>query len=100
MTEYLIANSVLEAIVRGALESDERIRFHSPLPLVKGRGVEVAVEGEECRVTVHVQARFGEFLPSLADEIRRKVARALGHMTGLAVTAVDVVVSGVFPVES
>ncbi len=30
MTQYLIATSVLEAIVRGSLENDERLRLHTP----------------------------------------------------------------------
>lgn len=100
MTEYLIANSVLETIVRGSLEGDERIRLHSLLPFVKGRVVEVEAGDEECRVTVHIYARFGEDLPSLAEEIRRKVAETLSCMTGLKVPAVDVVVNGVFPAQS
>ena len=32
MTQYLIAMSVLETIVRGSLENDERLRVHTPLP--------------------------------------------------------------------
>ncbi len=97
MTEYLIATSVLEAIVRGSLEDDERLRVHAPLPLVRTHPVMVEVDGQECRVTVHLDARLGENLPSLADGTRQKIAAALDHMTGLAVIGVDVVWSGVFP---
>ncbi len=97
MTEYLIATSVLEAIVRGAVENDERLRVHSPLPLARTHAVEVAVADDDCRVTVHVDARMGQHLPSLAVEARGKIASALSHMTGLTVTGVDVVFSGVFP---
>ena len=97
MTEYLIATSVLEAIVRGAVENDERLRVHSPLPLARTHAVEVAVADDDCRVTVHVDARMGQHLPSLAVESRGKIASALSHMTGLTVTGVDVVFSGVFP---
>lgn len=97
MTQYLIATTVLEAIVRGALESDERLRVHTPLPFTRTRAVEVAVNGEQCRVTVHLDARLGEQLPSLASSARRKIADALDRMTGLKVTAVDVFFSGVFP---
>lgn len=100
MTEYLIANSMLENIVRRALESDQRVRLPSLFPLVRSRGVEVEVKDQDCRVTVQVQARFGENLPSLAEEIRNRVAEALSHMTGLKATTVDVVVSGIFPAES
>ena len=97
MTEYLIATSVLEAIVRGALEDDERLRLHAPLPLVRTHPVVVEMDGQHCHVTVHLDARLGEHLPGLADFVRHKVAEALTHMTGLAVAGVDVVFSGVFP---
>lgn len=97
MTEYLIATSVLEAIVRGSLENDGRLRLHAPLPLVRAHPVEVTVDGQECHVTVQLDARLGEFLPTLAAEARRRIAGALAHMTGLAVNGVDVVFGGVFP---
>jgi hypothetical protein len=100
MTEYLIATSVLEAIVRGSLEDDERLRVHAPLPLVRTHPVVVEMDGQQCRVTVHLDARLGEHLPSLADGARREIASALSHMTGLAVTGVDVVFSGVFPADA
>ena len=96
MTEYQIATSVLDAIVRGSLEKDERLRIHSTLPLVGSHPVEVKVEGQECHVTVHLDARLGENLPALATGVRQKVAEALGKMTGLTIEGVDVVFSGVF----
>jgi uncharacterized alkaline shock family protein YloU len=98
MTQYLIAISVLETIVRGSLEGDDRVRVHSPMPLARTRPVDIAVEGEQCLVSVHVDARMGEHLPSLASSVRRTVAEALESMTGLRVAAVDVSVSGVFPI--
>lgn len=97
MTEYLIATSVLEAIVRGSLEHDERVRLHSAIPLVRSHAVEVTVEEDRCSVTVHVDARMGEVLPALAAEVRQKIAGALSPMTGLAISGVDVVFAGVFP---
>jgi hypothetical protein len=97
MTEYLIATSVLEAIVRGSLENDERLRVHAPLPLVRTHPVEVTVDGPECHVAVQLDARLGEYLPALATGARQTIAEALGQMTGLAVNGVDVVFSGVFP---
>lgn len=97
MTQYLIATSVLQAIVRGSLDRDDRLRIHSRLPLARAHPVEVVVKGNECHVTVHLDARLGERLPALAAEARTRVAKALGHMTGLSVNGVDVVFDGVFP---
>jgi uncharacterized alkaline shock family protein YloU len=96
MTEYLIATSVLEGIVRGSLAGEKDVRLHSGLPLVRSHPAEVLVEDDSCRVIVHVDARMGEFLPDLASTVRTNIASALGPMTGLAVTSVDVVFSGVF----
>ena len=100
MTEYCIATNVLEAIVRGSLEGDERLRFHAPLPLMRSRPIEIAVEGDSCRATLHMDARLGEYLPALATVAREKAADALGGMTGLTVSAVDVIFAGVFPVKA
>ncbi len=96
MTEYLIATSVLESIVRGSLHGDDRYRLHGGLPLVGAHPAEVCVLDDSCKVVVHLDARIGENLPDVSQEIRKKVAGALGPMTGLAVTSVDVVFSGVF----
>jgi uncharacterized alkaline shock family protein YloU len=100
MTEYLIATSVLEGIVRGALAGESRARLHSALPLVRSHPAEVIVDDESCKVVVHLDARMGEFLPDLASVVRSKIAAALGPMTGLVVTSVDVVFSGVFSAGS
>jgi uncharacterized alkaline shock family protein YloU len=100
MTEYLIATSVLEGIVRGSIAGDDRVRVHPSLPLVGGRPVEVTVDEAECRVVVQLDARMGEFLPGLAADATKKIATALGHMTGLTVSGVDVVISGVFPADA
>ena len=100
MTEYLIATSVLEGIVRGSLDGDRRYRLHSGLPLVRSHPAEVTVENNSCKVVVHLDTLIGEHLPDLASEVRIKVADALGPMTGLAVASVDVVVSGVFAADA
>ncbi len=100
MSEYLIATSVLEDIVRGSVAGENRYRLHGGLSLVRSGPVEVSVENDSCRVVVHVDARVGENLPEVASEVRGKIAESLGPMTGLAVSSVDVVVSGVFAAGS
>jgi len=100
MTEYLIATSVLEAIVRGSLDQDDRVHLHSAVPLVRSHPVEVTVDGDACYVAVQLDARMGEHLPSLAAEVRRKIAESLGPMTGLAISGVDVVFTVVFPPDA
>ena len=97
MTEYLIATSVLEAIVRGALTGDGRVRVHSSLPFARTHPIDVGVEGERCRVTAHLDALLGENLPALAQEARQNIGEALARMTGLTVTGVDIIFAGVFP---
>jgi uncharacterized alkaline shock family protein YloU len=97
MTEYLIATSVLEAIVRGSLSGDARVRLHTSVPLIRSHPAEVAVEDDSCKVVVHVDVRMGELVSAVAADVRGRIADALGPMTGLSVSGVDVLVSGVFP---
>ena len=97
MTEYQIATSVLETIVRESLTDDGRVRVHTPLPFVRTHTIEVRVESEQCQVTVHLDALMGEHLPSLGRDARARIAAALAQMTGLKVDAVDVIFAGVFP---
>ncbi len=99
--DYRIATSVLETMVRGCLGQWDRVRLphpHGP-GLMRGRGVEVSVTDGSCRVTLPVEARFGEELHPLAQELRTEIRRCLGTMTGLEVLAVDVIFVGVFPVD-
>lgn len=96
MSEYLIATSVLEDIVRGSLVAEKRFRLHGGLPLSRTHTAEVAVENDSCKVVVHLEAAIGENLPELASEVRTRVCDVLGPMTGLAVGSVDVVFNGVF----
>lgn len=100
MTEYRIATSVLENIVRGSLLSDRRLRVHSSLPLSRHQPVEVTVQGDRCSVIIRADARLGENLPSLAAQMRHSVADALTRMTGLTVSSVDVVFTGVLPTSA
>jgi len=67
------------------------------MPLVRSHPAEVTVEDDSCKVVVHVDMRMGELVSAVATDVRGKIADALGPMTGLAVSGVDVVVSGVFP---
>jgi uncharacterized alkaline shock family protein YloU len=97
MTEYQIATSVLETIVRESLAGDNRVRVHSPLPFVRAHTIEVHVQNQQCKVTVQLDALLGEHLPGLANDARGRIAAALAQMTGLKVDTVDVVFAGVFP---
>ena len=94
--EFQIATSVLEAIVRGTVKGESRVRMHQG-GLGRPRGVEVQVEHGSCRVAVHLDAAFGEPLPALGGEVQQRVRAAVERMTGLAVSGVEVVFEGVLP---
>jgi len=96
--DYRIATSVLEAIAKGALQGDHRLRFHHGL--VRSGGADISVEHGECRVKLSLEARLGEDLLALGAEVQRRVAAALTHTTGLPVEGVTVVFAGVFPPEA
>jgi anti-sigma factor RsiW len=97
MTEYRIATSVLEDIVRGSLAADDRIRVHAPLPLTRTHPVEVLVAGDRCEVVIQLDARLGEVLPALAADVRSVVAGAHRRHKGHGVESVKVVFASVFP---
>jgi uncharacterized alkaline shock family protein YloU len=94
--ELHIATSVLETIVRGAVHGEPRVRMHQG-GRSRSRGVDVEAADGSCRVTVHLDAAFGEALPALGTEVQHLVRVALERMTGLTVAGVDVVFEGVLP---
>jgi uncharacterized alkaline shock family protein YloU len=94
---YVIAASVLEAIAKGALSDDARIRLHSPSGLGRARGVEILVDERSLRVTLQLDARFGEELLGLGAEVQERVTRTLSRMTGFGVDSVCVIFARVFP---
>jgi uncharacterized alkaline shock family protein YloU len=96
-TDYRIAASVLESIVRGALAGDGRLRVPATSGFMRGRAVEVAVSEDSARVFLSLEARFGEVMPALGTEAQALVSQALSSMTGLRVEAVDVQFVGVLP---
>ncbi len=92
--DYRIGVGVLEAIVRGALTHDPRLRLH-PAGLGRGRGLEVEATADSCRVSLTLEARMGESLPSLGAWAQHEVAQTLADTTGLQVESVDVLFAGV-----
>ncbi|MGQ7297022.1 Asp23/Gls24 family envelope stress response protein [Quadrisphaera sp. KR29] len=59
------------------------------------RGVVVEVGPDRASVGVQLVADLGTSLPAVAAAVRRSVAEAVQRLTGLRVTAVDVVVADV-----
>jgi uncharacterized alkaline shock family protein YloU len=96
--DYQISENVLEAIVRGALEGERRARIHGGGTLGRGRGVDVDVAEQTCRVTVLLDGQVGEDLIEVGILAQDRIARSLTRMTGLTVGAVDVTFAGVYPV--
>lgn len=92
---YQIAQNVLEAIARRALEGEKRARLHTG-GLGRGKGIEVSMEGQACSATVHLDGLLGEDLVQVARDLQVKIARALTRMTGCTVEAVDVVFEHVY----
>lgn len=93
--DYQIAQNVLEAIARRALEGEKRASLHTG-GLGRGKGIEVSMDGNNCRATVHLDGRLGEDLVQVGRDLQVKIARALTRMTGCTVEAVDVVFEHVY----
>ncbi|GAB4248717.1 MAG: hypothetical protein Kow00122_06170 [Thermoleophilia bacterium] len=98
VTDYRIAPGVLEAIVRGALAGETRVRLHGGA-MKRSHGVDVRVDGSTCRVALQLEALFGADLVETGCSLQRRVAERLGRITGLEVEAVDITFAGVYPAE-
>jgi uncharacterized alkaline shock family protein YloU len=60
-----------------------------------GKGVLVKIEGNAATVTMHIIARMGVQLQDVAKLLQQRVKNAIENMTGLSVTGVHVVISGI-----
>ena len=72
-----------EGLVRGIL------RRHKP------RGVRVETAGQDVAFHLTLGVSEGECIPDVADEVRRRIAEAVGIKTGHVVRAVNVLVDHV-----
>jgi uncharacterized alkaline shock family protein YloU len=94
---YCIATSVLEAIVKGTVEEETRVRVRPAGALNWSKGIDVFADSQVCRVSIHLDARFGEDLCALGAGLQERVTRALQRLTGLRVEGVTIIFEGVFP---
>jgi uncharacterized alkaline shock family protein YloU len=82
-----IEGDALAGLVVTAAELVDGARVRRPK-----RGLEVQVDGGSARVELEVAARYGVPLAELGEAVQRSVAQALERSSGLAVSAVDVLV--------
>ncbi len=98
--EAQVSDQAMTAIVRGAVELVPGARLDTPgrvsrvLPGRRGP-VEWSLTEETVTFDVDIVAAQGTVLPALGAQVRDSVARHVRVMTGLAVPAVDVTVTGV-----
>lgn len=59
------------------------------------KGVRVAVEGDDVCVEAYILVTYGKPVNEVAKQVQTSVAKAVGDMTGMNVSAVNVHVSGV-----
>lgn len=60
-----------------------------------GRGVKIAINEGEMRLTISIIVYYGAEITKLADDVQENVKHAVEKMTGLALSGVNVVVEGV-----
>ena len=90
---FAIAASVLDAIARRAAEAVDGVSVLERR--LRRRELSIEVDGAALSAALDVSVRYGVPLPAAADDVRRRVAHALAHATGLEVRSVDVVVAAV-----
>lgn len=63
-------------------------------------GVKVYASENELRLILYVTVDYGVDITRIADEVQENVKTAVEKMTGLVVSAIDVIVEGVRPPQS
>lgn len=59
------------------------------------KGVRVSVDGEDVCIEAYILVTYGNPVNEVAKQVQASVAKAVGDMTGMNVSAVNVHVSGV-----
>ncbi len=59
------------------------------------KGVRIRMRDGDVKLSVSIVVEYGSNIPRIADEVQDSVKRAVEKMTGLVLSAVDVVVEGV-----
>ncbi len=59
------------------------------------RGVRVEVSEQGVKLFLHVVVEYGSRIPTVAGQIQEDVRRAVEHMTGKGVQAVEVIIEGI-----
>ena len=59
------------------------------------RGVRINMREGDVKLSVSIVVEYGSDIPRIADEVQDNVKRAVEKMTGLVLSAVDVIVEGV-----
>jgi uncharacterized alkaline shock family protein YloU len=59
------------------------------------KGVRIQMRENDFKLAVSVIVEYGSDIPRIADEVQDNVKRAVEKMTGLVLSAVDVIVEGV-----
>jgi len=99
-----ISNDVISTIAEtAALEIDGVTKLVSPtsgMPVFArkntGKGVKVAIAGDEVALDMNIAVIFGYRMVEVAEKVQISVKNAVQTMTGLNVSAVNVVVSNLY----
>ena len=100
LSNVVVSDEALISIVRGAVSQVEGVRLDRPgrvSRVLPGRrdAVSWELDGSGAAFDVDVAVSYGVSLPSAAEDVRERVAAAVGGMTGVPVRSVDVTVTGV-----
>ena len=66
------------------------------LPKARGRRpIEVMLSDDVAEITVYVQVKYGSKVPQLGSRVQESVKNAVQNMTGITVSKVNIVITGV-----
>lgn len=100
LANVVVSDEALISIVRGAVSQVEGVRLDRPgrvSRVLPGRrdAVSWVLDGTGAAFDVDVAVAYGVPIPTAAGDVRQRVAAAVGGMTGVPVSSVDVTVTGV-----
>lgn len=85
--EVVLSDDVLTSIISMAVNKVDGSTLIGKNPK---KSVRVETEGDEVSITLQVGVQYGLKIQEVADALRKEVQDAVGNMTGMSVSAINV----------
>jgi uncharacterized alkaline shock family protein YloU len=89
-----ISNDVISIIAALAIKDMDEVRKNTSKVRGKDKSIEVTSSGRDVVINVDLSVPYGTKIPKVASEVQEKIKTSVETMTGLNVTSVNVIISG------